>query len=138
MTKTRFRVLLVLSLVVGLAGAVAAFVGESRLPPPLREYLEERATAEPTPLEWVMVAVFLPLSVAYVASFVGLLRFVAWSRPMAAWACVAALAGLPLFGPTVEHGVATALFLSSNVLFGASLGIAYSHPDWFQPRRSRT
>jgi hypothetical protein len=112
----------------------ASCVGESGLPTPLQEHLEHQRNTEPSALDWALLAVGVPLITAGMMSFVGMLRFRGWSRPLAVATSAISIFLLPLFGPTVEPSISTALNYASSMLFGAVLALAYYSPAaiWFQ------
>jgi hypothetical protein len=117
-----------------LGSVIVFWLTESSLPEPLREHLKEQQNADPTPMEWALLAIGVPLVVAGIASFVGMLRFRHWSRPLAVGTSVTSVLLLPAFGPTVEPGVVTGLNYVSSMLFGAVLALAYYSPaaEWFE------
>ena len=123
-------------MVIGLLGAVAAWIGEAALPTQLQMYLEQQRSAETemTAAEWTVLGLALPLLAASIASFVGMLKFRRHSRSLSVAASLVALATLPLFGPTVEPGIATVLYHLSSTLYGAVMAISYLPPvsGWFQ------
>lgn len=133
MTRNQFRSLVVLSMALALLASTESCLGQSGLPAPLREHLEHQRETDLTRTEWIVVAIALPVFVAGIASFVGMLRFSRRSRPLAIATTAVAVALLPLTGPTVEPGTATALFHASSMLYGAVLALAYCSPaaNWF-------
>ena len=134
MTKTRFRAAVALSIALGFLGGIASLFFESTLPPPLREYLEREQNAEVTAMDFVLLLIWIPLLVAVIASYVGMLRFARWSRPLALATSALGVVALPLFGPTVEPGTTTALFHLASMVFGALVAVAYCSPTaaaWF-------
>lgn len=135
MTKTQFRAAAWLSMLIAISGLVASFVGESRLPLPLQQYLEQRRNADFSRMDWVLLVIGLPLIVGGVTSFVGMLRFMPWSRPL--WIGVSAVSvlTLPLLGPTVEPSLVTALLHMSSMGSAALVAVAYCSPTvskWFE------
>jgi hypothetical protein len=139
MTKASFRTLVVLSAVSGMLGLLVALASEQRLPTELRKYLESQHSVEATTTDWVLLFVFVPLALAGVASFIGMLRFATWSRPLAVGTSLVGLAGLPLFGPTVEPGTTTALYHLGSMFFGATIAVSYFSPaaPWFRKDSTR-
>ena len=134
MTKTRFRAVVALSIALGFLGGIASLFFESTLPPPLREYLEREQNAEVTAMDFVLLLIWIPLLVAIIASYVGMLRFARWSRPLALATSALGVLALPLFGPTVEPGIVTAWLHLSSMVYGAVLAVAYCSPTvatWF-------
>jgi hypothetical protein len=133
-TKNQFRATVMLSMALGIVGVTTFFIGQGRLPAPLREYLETTNSAEPTALGWALFATAIPIITGGIASFVGMLRFKPWSRPLAVATWVTSILMLPLFGPTVEPGITTALYQASSVLFGGVISLAYFSPvaTWFR------
>ena len=142
MTKNRFRWILILSIVWAILGIGAAQAGEDRLPGPLREYLatvDAQAEGELTGTDLAIVAGALVMLVVYVASFIGLLRFARWSRPLSIGVTVVGTLTMPLLGPTVEPTAATGMFYLSSMFYGAAIAAAYLPPaaDWFRASASR-
>jgi hypothetical protein len=129
-------------MVVGMSGLVASFTGESSLPAPLQDHLQQQRGVEPTTMDWMLIIVGIPNVVAGMASFIGMLRFAPWARPLAVGTSAMALVGLAFFGPTVEPGIATALYHLSSMSFGAVVAVAYFSPTvstWFEdalPKRA--
>jgi hypothetical protein len=138
MTKARFRAAVVLSMALAIVALVLALARESTLPPSLREYLEQQRSREATAADWALVLATIPLSAGGFVSFVGMLRFRTWSRPLAIAVSGLGVVGLPLFGPTVEPGLATALYHLSSMSFGAVVATSYFSPvvrGWFEHER---
>jgi len=140
MTKTQFRAALWLSMLIAISGLVASFIGESSLPLPLQQHLEQRRNADFSWMDVVFLVTGLPLIVGWVASFVGLLRFTPWSRPLWIGVFAVSVLTLPFFGPTVEPALSTALGYMSNMSSAALVAVAYCSPTvskWFEsPQRS--
>ena len=139
MTKARFRAIYTLSMCLAIASLATSCAGESSLPPQLQDYLANRASTEPSAVEWALLAMAVPLLVACIVSFVGMLRFKSWSRPLTVATSVICTLLLPLFGPTVEPSVSTSLNYASSMLSGAVLALAYYSPAavWFQQQPAR-
>ena len=138
MTKTRFRIAVVGSLALGVMGSAAAFIGQSGMPDPLRAYVEQRGNAELTALDWTVLALGVAIVIGYFVSLIGMFQFRRSSRPLSVVTYVASLLLVPLMGPTVEPGAATALNSASSMLSGAVLALAYFSPaaGWFEAPRS--
>jgi hypothetical protein len=134
MTKGQFRAGIVLSLGIAFLGLAVSWLAEPGLPAALREYQERYRAAPPSARDWALVAFLVPLSIAGVASLVGLLRFRRWSRPLALSATVGNVALMPFFGPVVDSGLANALYHLSSMLYGGVLAAAYFSPaaEWFR------
>jgi hypothetical protein len=134
-TKTRIRIAASVSMLAAVLGLVAHFGGAAGFSPELRQYLEQQQQADLTPRDWVLLAVGIPLVVAGLAGFVGLLRFTSWSRPVSVATSLIGLLGQPFFGPTIEPGLTTALNQFASLSFGAVLATAYISPTasgWFE------
>jgi hypothetical protein len=134
MTIIHFRAAAILSMALGALGLAASFAGESGLPASLQEHIDQQRNAELSVSDWVLLAIGLPLVIAWMVSFVGMLRFSRWSRPLAVATSAMSILLLPLLGPTVEPSIATALNYASGMLYGAVLALAYYSPaaTWFQ------
>lgn len=132
-TKSRFRWLVTTSVVAAVLGGVASLVGESSLPPPLRHYVAEYYESDLTTKDLAIACVAIPLVIAVVYSIVGLYRFWPSARPLTVGAMIAGLALQPFFGPTVDTGLATALYNASTLLTGVIIAIVYltSAREWF-------
>ena len=131
LTKRQFRLLVVAPTFVGIVGIVATVTGESRLPEPLQAYLQEQQNAGIGLPEAILAVIGLATVVVGIGSFVGMLLLTRWSRPLAIGATAISLVLLPLSGPTVDHGLATALYYTSGVLWGGLMAVAYS--SWADP-----
>jgi hypothetical protein len=138
MTKRRFRIAVVVPTVLGLLAVVAAFAGESSLPVLLQEHLDQEIDRDFTTTEWIALGLALPILAGALASFIGMLTFQRYSRPLSIGVSLVAVVTLPLFGPTVEPGIATALNLLSSMLYGAVIAISYYPPvsNWFEDKPS--
>jgi hypothetical protein len=136
MTKTQFRIAVVLPVVVECLALVASLAGESSLPPLLQEHLDQDLEGDLTAADWVVIALALPLLAGFLASFIGMLRFRPHSRSLSVAVTLVALVFFPLYGPTVEPGLATALNYLSSMLYGAVIAISYHPPvsGWFQDK----
>jgi hypothetical protein len=139
MTKTRFRAIYTLSMCLAIASLATSCAGESSLPPQLQEYLANLASTEPSAVEWALLAMVVPFLVACIVSFVGMLRFKSWSRPLTVATTAIGTLLLPFFGPTVEPSVSTSLNYASSMLYGAVVALAYYSPAavWFQEQPAR-
>jgi hypothetical protein len=123
-------------MVVAVLAMVASCAGESGLPAPLRQHLEQELEREITGTDWLAFALAFPIVAAGLASFFGMLKFRPHSRSLSIAASLAALLFQPLLGSTVEPGIATALWYLSHMLYGAVLGISYCPPVsiWFDEK----
>ena len=127
MTITRFRQLIVLSIVLGFASLAASFYPT--------DYTDAIATAYgETPPGWLLsgqplaIALILLLWCIVIASYIGLYRLTSWGRSLALWSTIAALALYPTIGPMLETPWEAMLVDASTMLWGAILALAYFSP----------
>ena len=133
MTKTRFRIAVVLPAVVAVLAFITDLAGESGLPVPLQEHLDNELEGDFTASQWIIIALALPIVAGWLASFFGMLRFRPHSRSLSIAVSLVSLVLYPLWGPTVEPGLTTALTELSSMLYGAFVAISYCPPvsNWF-------
>lgn len=129
MSPTVFRLLVIASIVLGVAGGVLDLLFPDLLSPALAKANE----SEPLPdlLEaypWLCGTVIGALTIAYLAGIVGLLFFKRWAPPLALWCTLGDLLLAPLVGATVASGWSSTLAFLSYVSWGAALALAYHSP----------
>lgn len=136
-SKTQFRIALVVSYVLSLLSAALAIAAEFWMPAPLREYLENERNAEFSAGDGVLIAVLFPFLMITLVSFVAMLKFWRWSRELAVATSVLGFVLIPFLGPTVEPGISTALNYFSSMLYGGVIALAYFSPAaaWFPSRQ---
>ena len=140
MTKTQFRIAVILPAAIAGLAFIADLAGESSLPVPLQEHLDSELAGDITLSQLVILALALPIVGGGLAAFFGMLRFRPHSRSLGIAVSLVSLVLYPLWGPTVEPGLATALRELSSLLYGAVIAISYFPPvsDWFDEKRQLT
>ena len=128
MTRQGFRRLLVLSWLIGVAAVVVSLATVPYLPSDLRHYLKAQSDAEPTTMDWVIFTVGLCLLTGHVITSVGIYRFRAWAKRLLLPINVIALLLLPLYGPSVMTGWASALNYLNGLVSGGILFLVYLSP----------
>jgi hypothetical protein len=128
MTRKNFRILLVLSWLLLIAGIVASFLTENSLPPELQSYLERVENAPLANGEIVLAVVDVAFFVLAVVLTVGLFRFRRWAKSLLPMSYVLGLALIPGNGPYVESGWASFLFFLGSSVDGIILALVYFSP----------
>ena len=100
----------------------------SYLPPDLRNYVEARNNAELTAKDWVVFTVGLCLLIGYIIISVGLYRFRAWAKKLLLPINIIALLLMPLYGPSVMTGWASAINCLNGMVSGGILFLIYLSP----------
>lgn len=121
-TLRPFRLLLIGTLCVGIAGALVDLIVPSTIPDALRDAYEAYIAAEPALPAMVIGLVVL---VAGFAATIGLLLLKRWSRPLALWVTVVSLVISPALGAVVISGWAQMLVNAATISWGAALAMAY-------------
>jgi hypothetical protein len=124
MSETKFRLLVVLQLVISLASIATVF-----LPVGYSQELEAAYAAEPATwltegsgLSLVVVSLFL---VAWLASQIGLFLFKRWGRTLSLYFTLAEFTLRAFQGPTLSSALESTLLDTTMLLWGAILALAY-------------
>lgn len=128
MTRKNFRILLVLSWLLVIAGVVVSFVTESFPPPELQTYLQR---VENSPLangEIVLAIVDVAFIVLAVVLTVGLFLFKRWAKTLLPMSYALGLVLIPVNGPYIESGWVTTLFYLGSLVDGIILALVYFSP----------
>lgn len=133
MTQSNYKLIVFLSLVVGIAAGGVDHVFPALLPEGASEFLEQTVPDEPT---WEIVTLgFLGLGmlIMALAGTYGLYRFRPWAPRVALLSTVGAVVASVLMGPSVVSGVSAALGYVSSALWGAALILPYldEYRTWF-------
>lgn len=123
-TLTVFRTMIILSLVLGLMGALIDFAGTGLLPADLSKAYEDY---QPFPeSQWIVFGILaLLVFVAGLVGAIGLLMLARWARALSFWLTLATTVGTVFLGATLYSGPAKALLDISMGLWGAALAMAY-------------
>jgi hypothetical protein len=138
-TPLHFRLMVIGSYVMGLAGMLVDAVIPSLMPESVTKAINAEMPGEfnfdQTPSMYliaqaVVVSVLgIGLLVLLFVSTIGLLRFRPWARSLAvASTAVVLLIGFLPLGPTAMSSIALSLFELSNMLWGAALAMAWCSP----------
>jgi hypothetical protein len=128
MTRQGFRRLFIISWLVGLTAVAVSMLTVSYLPPDLRDYVEAQSNAEPTTKDWVVFTVGVCLLIGYIITSVGLYRFRAWAKTLFLPMNIIALLMMPLYGPSVMTGWASAFNCLNCLVGGGVLFLVYLSP----------
>jgi hypothetical protein len=127
MSDSRFRWLLVLYIITLLAAAGVGFV-----PGGYSQALADAYADEPLPLlladTTVMLAVALPLLVAFVVGLIGLFCFWRRARALSLYVTIAGLGVYLISGPTLQSPIENLLVELLTLLWGAILASSYWSP----------
>lgn len=121
--QTVLRICVWLVLVLFLTGTIAVFLLHGRLPPQLRDWRapEPERTSSVLVLGGVGAVVFC----SWAAALVGLLCLKRWAAWLFLFSLVSGYAYVALTGPSVAHGLASAIDGVSAVLSGMVLALAF-------------
>jgi hypothetical protein len=129
MTSAKFRFLIILSVLCPLASAFAGMYA-AELDISLR--LKSAFDAEPTPLAmlplWQSAALGIAMTVLAVVSTLGLYAFRHWGRVLGLWSMVLFMPMFWMTGPIMQTPLENALGMTSSMLYGAVLALAYWSP----------
>ena len=128
MTRKNFRILLVLSWLLVIAGVIVSFATENSLPPELQSYLERVENAPLANGEIVLAVVDVTFVVFAVVLTVGLFRFRRWAKTLLPMSFILGLVLIPINGPSVESGWASSLFYLGSLVDGIILALVYFSP----------
>ena len=127
MTCTRFRVVLVVSIALLVAGMLVDDVVPAGFP-------EELAAAYDRQFAWLDNNFWPALTLAVLAigtvlaSWVGLFLFKRWGRSLSLYSTLASFVLYPVLGPSVTSALQGALLEASTLTWGAILALAYHSP----------
>lgn len=129
MTSSHFRALLVISVAAGLAGSFVDLLFPSLVSAALSAAIEN----EPPPTffsesPWLTILLAAPVSIAGIASTVGLFFFRRWARTLSVVVLCLSIAATPFLGSILSSGVSYALIEVASTTWGAALAIAYLSP----------
>ena len=127
MTDRGFRTLVLLHLIAVLASAIVGVAFPELLPESLTGAYQAAEAESILERDWGWLLV-VPLALAALASYVGLLMFRQWGRSLALLTTVAGFALAPVSGPVVASWLESGLYDLSNTAWGAVLALAYFGP----------
>jgi len=128
LSKRSLRVLIVGEFLLAVLSLIVGIASEGSLPEPLREFERSRAEGEMTTFDWVILGVVIPVLIAGLVAYVGLLLF--WRPARGIYLATTVVAGLisPFLGPEVATGPAGALEDLSCIVTGVLLAVLYFSP----------
>ena len=109
---------------------VAATIATERylLPPELLNYLHSQEAVEPTAFDEVALAAGFAAALALIIASVGLYKFRPWGRWLFLWSNVVSLLICPLYGPTIQSGIASSFWYLDSLLTGGIIFSMYLPP----------
>lgn len=126
---TLFRLSLLATLPLTLAGVVVEFLTFSHLPPELQPYTTFGNTEESfTPLDDVIAIICLLLIPSIIIGYIGLYRWKSWARPLFLTLIAISYAITPFMGNHVYSGLTYAIYSLDALLCGFTLALAYFSP----------
>ncbi len=134
MTKSQFRALVLLSLILGLIGSLLDLVVPSLIPDAIQKaQVEYDAAMSMFRLSVVVLLVIAGLGLSFVAMY-GLYRFSRWAPRLAIIGTVISLLALSAIGFTSQSRFASAFISISTSLWGGVVVLCYVDPYrvWFQ------
>ena len=124
----RFRLFLVLSVLIGLGGLPISFIDDAILPAELLNYRNSVTTSELSSAEIAFAVLLIPVVPLLIWNLVQLYRLKASAR---AWAVGLTLLGIPalfLMGPVAESALSEIWSELSNLSWGIVLAMMYCDP----------
>lgn len=126
--RRSFRVLLVASLILGIAAAVTDSIFPHLLPSEIRDaqalLVEAAAMQPPLGVAFSMLILFI----VGVVGFVGLYCFRSWARPLNLLLCMSVFVYGPLMGHFTISGWGLAFFEMSLLTWGGMTALSYAVP----------
>ena len=132
-TKTQFRWLVTASLIAAIGSAVVSFALESRLPPPLRDYVIAQEEAPFTTQDVAILIVGILLLIVWIISIIGLYCFWPIARPLTVFAWLAMLVLQMFMGLSIDFAVTQSFVELDALLGGIIIAVIYLSPAavWF-------
>lgn len=127
MNPKQFRILLTLSLVIGLAGPVVDYLFPL-LSEPFKQAQEASDEMLSSTSDFVALAAAIGLLATGIAAYFGLFNFRPWAPRLAVVSTVLGLLAIPFLGSTAQSGLATSLSEASSVLWGVVLALVHWSP----------
>jgi hypothetical protein len=128
LAKSRFRRLLLVSIIFGVAWIPITIATQRFLPGPLVAYLDSELERDLSTIEIVFLVLVLLFIAIAIWNLISLLRFRPSSRPVAlALTALGLLVGL-LSGPVVESPISRIFADASSLLWGAAMAMMYCKP----------
>jgi hypothetical protein len=125
-TPARFRVLLLLAVVLPLLASAVDLLGAGSVPQPLLEAQQAVNAAIPGSTMMLQVVAAVGLLLLVLAAAGGMFMFRHWGRLLALVSCALAFAAWPLFGYGVYSGWAFGLMELGSTLWGAVIALAFA------------
>jgi len=98
------------------------------LPAELVSYLDSLAAAKRTVFDWISLAAFFVVLIAFVIASVGLYKFKRWGRTLLLWTNVVFVIISPVFGVSVVSALASPLYSLESLLMGGIIFAMYLPP----------
>lgn len=121
-----FRLFIIGSLVLGVAGAILDLIFPSLLPEILEDSWEAYTLQGDA---WTTIAISGGVAVVFlmigIVAAVGLLMLKLWARPVGLWFTILSLLAYPLFGAVLQSSWAAMLTEASTLMCAAALTMAY-------------
>jgi|SRR5688500_18716296 len=119
------RISIITEIASALSGVVVDFAFASRLPEPLRDYVESESEAAWSTSDTLLVVSWLPILIGIVAGWIGLWRL--WPPGRSIYLCswLASVVVTAFCGPVVSLAPATVLLEVSTLAAGLTIGLIY-------------
>ncbi|MBW3622884.1 MAG: hypothetical protein KY468_05675 [Armatimonadetes bacterium] len=128
MTVKIFRSLIVMNWLSILLGAGLGYATEPLLPPELKGYLDRQADILWSVRDTVITIGSLIYLGWAVIVYVGLFLFKSWAKSLYLPMLVIEILLTPLFGPTIDMGIASIFYDASMIIEGILVATVYIHP----------
>jgi hypothetical protein len=128
MTPRQFRLLLIASIVLGIAGGSVDFICPTLVPAELYDAQDNYDAAMSAWHMWSIRAFVLVGVILLIPSYYGLYRFCPWAPRLAIWMSVIDIILCTLSDVWMQSGIASALSTIASYLWGAVLVLCYVPP----------
>ena len=124
MTRNKFRLLVILNLIIGF-GALLDLFFPALLSPEMRAHF---AKAEASTYGVALAIYSLIATLLGFISVVGLLMFRRWARTLTLFLTCVSILSMPFFTEQISSGLSSAFSLLSSILSGAVIALMYVAP----------
>lgn len=130
-TTKLIKSLVVIEFVLASIYAVLAFSLEKHLPIQLQEFLIAEVNSEWDTADTIVIAIGVPMIIAFIAGMVGILRTKIWGKYLYLGTGAFGFLLTPALGPKVEHAYSAAIYDLSLLAAGGAIALLLFTPSAF-------